>query len=133
MDFKRKNIRLKEFEYGRGYAYFITINTCEKKNFFENTVLATLIQNELILRDSKGEINLICYCVMSNHIHLLFFLGEGYDKSLSVWVSSFKRYTSKLAKEISGMDKLWQINFYDHVVRKDESLSNIAEYIYITQ
>ena len=66
---------------------------------------------------------------MSNHIHLLFSLGEGYDKPLSVWVSSFKRYTSKLAKEISGMDKLWQINFYDHVVRKDESLSNIAEYI----
>jgi len=28
-----------------------------------------------------------------------------------------------------GIKPLWQINYYEHIVRKDESLKSIAEYI----
>jgi REP element-mobilizing transposase RayT len=56
-------------------------------------------------------------------------LTESYNKNLNNWVSSFKRYTSKLPKERLNISPVWQKNYYEHVVRNDESVENIAEYI----
>ena len=39
---KRKPIRLKEFDYSAGYAYFITICTKDRRNYFWNDVGATI-------------------------------------------------------------------------------------------
>ena len=37
--------------------------------------------------------------------------------------------TIEIVKERFNLNKLWQGNFYEHIVRTDESFSNIAEYI----
>lgn len=66
---------------------------------------------------------------MPDHLHVLLSLGEGYRKSLQNWVSAFKRYTSRAANELFDIRPLWQKNFYEHTVRKEESLFDIAEYI----
>lgn len=129
VNFKRRKIRLKNFEYKTGFAYFVTINTFENKKYFNNYELANTIKDELILRNSKGEINLLCYCIMPDHIHLLFSLGDGYNKSLSNWVSAYKRFTTRTVKLSYNIEKLWQVNYYDHIVRKEESLQNISDYI----
>lgn len=128
-NFKRKNIRLKEFDYMHGYAYFVTINTNLRTKYFAIHETAQMIKTELEHRNSTGEITLLCYCIMPDHLHLLLALGENYQKNLSNWVSAFKRYTSRLAKQLFEIDKLWHINYYDHVVRKEESLAGIADYI----
>ena len=44
-------------------------------------------------------------------------------------MSAFKRYTTRVINELFGIKPLWQKNFYDHVVRKEEPLIKIAEYI----
>jgi putative transposase len=66
---------------------------------------------------------------MPDHMHLLLSLGKSYKKSLIDWVSAFKRYTSRKVNESFELTPLWQKNFYDHVVRHDESIQKIAEYI----
>ena len=60
---------------------------------------------------------------------MLLSLKESYHKSLITWVSSFKRYTAKVMNESFGIKPVWQKNFYDHIVRKEQSLRRIAEYI----
>src|SRR4030043_2339426 len=45
------------------------------------------------------------------------------------WVSAFKRYSARVIKKSYGIAPLWQKNFYDHVIRRDESLIKVAEYI----
>ncbi|MCI0449794.1 MAG: transposase [Chlorobi bacterium] len=127
--FKRKSIRLKNFDYRDGYAYFITICTNENKSYFKNTEFAIFIVNTIDYRIMLGEVTMYCYCIKPNHIHILLSLNENYKKSLSVWISSFKRYITKIAKEKFNIPHVWQKNYYDHVVRTDESLTKIAEYI----
>lgn len=50
------------------------------------------------------------------------------NTNLSAVVGSFKKAASKLIHaEYTAFD--WQKSFYDHVIRKDESLDKIREYI----
>lgn len=66
---------------------------------------------------------------MPDHVHLLLKLKEEYGKSLHNWVATFKRYTARAIGEKFDVRPLWQKNFYEHIVRKYESLEKIAEYI----
>ncbi len=136
---RRKSIRLEGFDYkGSAYVYFITICTHDKQNFFGNANVAKIIKDEIEFR-MINEIKLFCYCIMPDHLHMLLSLTEEYtDKgegksvgkgTLKNWVSAFKRYTSRITNQMFDIKPLWQKNFHDHIVRKEESLLKIAEYI----
>jgi putative transposase len=129
MKFTRKKIRLKNFDYRHGFAYFITICTCEKQPFFKDVRIAELIDKEIKYRILQKEVIIYCYCIMPNLIHLLLSLADTYIKPLGNWVSAFKRHTAKSVKEKFNIIKLWQVNFYDHVLRDEESMQTISEYI----
>jgi len=45
------------------------------------------------------------------------------------WVSAFKRYTAKKIFDLYEIRPLWQKNFYDRIVRQEESLLEMAKYI----
>jgi len=60
---------------------------------------------------------------------MLLSLTENYNQSLQNWVSSFKRYTAKKMNELFGIKPVWQVNFYEHIVLKEESLRKIADYV----
>jgi REP element-mobilizing transposase RayT len=66
---------------------------------------------------------------MPDHLHILLSLNNVYKKNLHSWVSAFKRYTTRSAKRGFGIHRLWQKNYYEHIIRKEESLIKIAEYI----
>lgn len=129
MDFKRKNIRLQNFDYGQGYAYSVTICTYEKNPLFKNFEIATVIEQEIQFRISKKEVIIYCYCIMPDHIHLLISLSENYSKKLSDWVTAFKRFTTRIIKAKFNIQYLWHINYYDHIIRKEESMQNVSDYI----
>lgn len=127
---RRKKLRLNGFDYhSRAYVYFITVCTENKQPYFQDVWLAKTIESELEFRRAKGEITLFCYCIMPDHIHLLFSLNEDFKGTVQDWVSVFKRYTARIVNELHGIKPLWQKNFYDHIVRKEESLFEIAMYI----
>jgi len=127
---QRKQLRLKDFDYkGNTYAYFITICTANKQPYFRNGKITKIIEDEAEFRRLNGEIKLYCYCIMPDHLHALISLTETYQKSLQNWITAFKRHTTRVVNELFGINPLWQKNFYDHIVRKEESLLKIAEYI----
>ena len=54
------------------------------------------------------------------------------QKSLSVIVGSFKAVVSKISnKKFPDVNFQWQSRFYDHIIRNDESLDKIREYVQI--
>ncbi len=127
---KRKTMHLKDFDYTNdNYVYFVTMCAENKQRCFVNNKITKIIEDELEFRRTTKEINLLCYCIMPDHLHILLSLTEDYHKSLQNWVSAFKRYTTRVINELFSIKPLWQKNFYDHVVRKEESLIKIAEYI----
>ena len=66
---------------------------------------------------------------MPDHIHLLISFGDDFKQNLSIWISSFKKFISKIAREKFHIIDLWQRNYYDHIIRIEESMYKIAEYI----
>ena len=126
----RKRLHLEFFNYSDNYQiYFTTICIKNKINYLLNSNLAKNIIDQLKFRRNNNEIKLYAYCIMPDHIHLLLSLGESYRKNLQNWMESFKRYTSKIAKANYQINHFWQKNFYDHIIRKEESLVMIVEYI----
>jgi REP element-mobilizing transposase RayT len=128
---KRKQIHLADYDYSNTDAvYFITICTYNKKAHFKKTDIAEYIAQEIDYRSRVAhEANMYAHCIMPDHVHLLLKLNEGYGKSLPNWMAAFKKYNSRIMSMVFDIKPLWQANYYEHIVRKDESLISIAEYI----
>lgn len=102
-------------------------------------------------------VNLDEYIVMPNHIHMILEIIKNANTrnrrdeamprlytgkypqmskispksgSLSVIIGSFKSIVAKTAnKQFPRIGFAWQSRFYDHIIRNDESLQKIREYI----
>ena len=68
------------------------------------------------------------YCLMPDHLHLLISPLES-GVNISKFVGSFKSKTTRIAWEYGLRGKVWQGRFYDHIIRKTESLQKAGEYI----
>jgi len=128
---KRKQIHLVDYDYSNtNMIYFVTICTWNKKEYFKNKEIVQYIEMEIDYRSRVAqEVTIFAYCIMPDHLHLLLKLNEGYGKSLANWVAAFKKYNTRILSMVHDIKPLWQANYYEHVVRKDELLKTIAEYI----
>ncbi|SHJ32118.1 REP element-mobilizing transposase RayT [Desulfatibacillum alkenivorans DSM 16219] len=163
--YRHKSIRLKNYDYSRPGAYYITICTQDKACLLGQVVNRKTVPSDAgkMVRQIWEEIpsrypgvRLDAFVLMPNHIHGIIILErksslqdcnqrgaesgrpQGYlaAMSLSDIVRRFKTLTTR--KYIDGVNqlgwprfngKLWQQNFYDHIIRKEESLHSIREYI----
>lgn len=76
---KRKSIRLKEYDYSKNGAYFVTICTSNRDMLFEEyEPLKIIVNNEWnCLENNYSNIVLDEFVIMPNHIHgIIFIVGE---------------------------------------------------------
>ncbi|MEE8373073.1 MAG: transposase, partial [Dehalococcoidia bacterium] len=75
---------------------------------------------------------LIAYCLMPDHLHILVQAGES-PKDLSQFVRGFKSYCTTITRSVATPaatnSRLWQRGFYEHVLRKEEDIEGVAEYV----
>jgi putative transposase len=133
MDSKRyirykKRTRLKDFDYKGCYRYFITLCTFDKKTIFIDETLVSWLIDVLKEKSTSFGFRIWAYCFMPDHLHLLI-EGKSNESDLKQFVSSYKQYTAFHYKKRYRRE-LWQINFYDHVLRKEEDTINVANYIF---
>ncbi|MCH8475766.1 MAG: transposase [Opitutales bacterium] len=68
------------------------------------------------------------WVVMPNHVHVVVAPKEPY--TVSQVLHSWKSYTANLINKRQGkIGKLWQDEFYDHLIRNERELWRINEYI----
>ena len=142
---KRKSTRLKNYDYSKTGAYFITICTKDRKNLFSpvgaDSISARMVTktfNETITQ-YKG-VDSPIFVVMPNHFHAIITILRADMESaptISEIIQSFKRYSTieymKMVKEgiLPPFDKqIWQRSFHDHVIRDRNDYDKIAKYIY---
>jgi REP-associated tyrosine transposase len=96
---------------------------CEPKGRNElcKKQIAEQIFRTALLYDHRGRWYLELMLLMPDHLHALIAIDG--ETSLSTTISSFKRARSKFA----GIR--WQRNFFDHRLRRNESLDEKASYI----
>ncbi|MCU0344635.1 MAG: transposase [Ignavibacterium sp.] len=145
---KRKNTRLKEFDYSQSRYYFVTICLKDRKEFFSHIINTDLILTEYgkILDEvwrslpKYYNVELDYYVFMPDHFHGILILdntltvkNDKEDKqfSLSEIIGKYKSYSARKIREILQMgDKFeWQKSFYDRIIRNESELYNIRKYI----
>jgi putative transposase len=151
---RRQSIRLQDYDYTRAGAYFITIVTQERKCMFGDIVDGEMRPNDWgqIVQDEwersaqiRTEIELDAFVVMPNHIHGVIVIAEGLGRatgrsplqsgpsrrSLGAFVGGFKAVVTKRINALRGLPgtPVWQRNYFEHIIRNDESLNRIRQYI----
>jgi putative transposase len=70
---------------------------------------------------------LYAYCFMPDHLHVLVAGDEWSD--LRRFVQHFKQMSGYYCKRATGQ-MLWQPSYWDHILRFEEALADVAEYIW---
>jgi putative transposase len=143
---RRRSIRLQGYDYAQVGAYFVTVCAHNRA-----CVFGEIVNGEMRLNDAGrmlhavwedlphhyAGIELDAFVVMPNHVHgIIFIVGAGFKPAPTKYglpeiVRGFKTFSSRRINESRGTPgtRVWQRNYYEHIIRNDESLDRIREYI----
>ena len=149
---QRRSIRLSDYDYSGSGVYFITICAHERRCLFGAVIAETVRLSPLgrvveaeWLRSSeiRREIELDSYVVMPNHLHGIVAIDQSVHidalkprsrrRSLGSFVNAVKATTTRRINEMRATPgaAVWQRNYYEHIVRSEDELNRIREYIAI--
>ena len=148
--YNRRSIRLKEYDYSQCGAYFITVCTKNRECYFRNNSVKEMIQKWWAELPNKFQnVELDEFVIMPNHIHGIVAIvgadlcvcpnekmGEHTGSPLPKIVQWFKTMTTnECIQNIKQFEwepfcgKLWQRNYYEHIIRNEIELNKTREYI----
>ncbi len=152
----RHSIRLKNFDYSLPGTYFVTINVFRRERLFGNVVGEKIYLNvfgQIVqicwdnLIKHYANIVLDSFVIMPNHFHAVIIIKGAMlntnhvraglkpaptkDHPLSEIVRAFKTFSARKINELRKSPGLpvWQRNYFERVIRNDEELNEIREYI----
>lgn len=121
-----KTPRLREFDYLGPYAYFVTLCCSKKSLYFTDKSVVGQVLKQLGEYSTTHGFEIHAYCFMPDHLHILIEGKENF--SLKEFMRAFKQKSEyHLRKKVDGF--LWQRSYYDHVLRKEEAIEEVARYI----
>lgn len=153
---RRRSIRLSRYDYRQSGAYFITVCTKNREFLFGQIADGKMRLNELgmaVLNEwqrterVRPGIKLDAFVIMPNHLHGILFLvyaegtarrapteevfGRPVSGSLPTIVRSFKSAAAMRINQIRNAPgaPVWQRNYYEQVIRGEEELHRIREYV----
>ncbi len=111
------------------HCYFITASTFNRLPIFADSASCQVVFNSINWLEKRGSLECYCSIIMPDHIHLVIKLGSG--QTLPQVMQSLKGYTAKRINELKGQKgHVWQNQYYDHLVRREEDMKNIILYCY---
>lgn len=143
---RRNSLRYPGHAYTEPGPYFVTICVERQMHLFGQVALARvqltpaggMVQASLLeLPNVIRSIALDSFVVMPNHVHALMFLGVDANvapTSLGAIVRRFKSLTT--TRYIDGVKRdgwarfegrLWQRDYYDHIVRSDRGVERVRD------
>jgi len=129
-------------------AYEDYLDQTSDIDWLKDAKVASMLRQNLYHHDG-GKYHLHAYCIMPNHVHVLFTplpselnevspsedaneIGERLDKAspLSKIMHSLKSYTANEANKVLKREgRFWQPESYDHWVRDEDEFERIVNYI----
>ena len=148
---KRKDIRLSDYDYSQQGGYYITICTQDRKCVLSKVRQGTGMERSCVILTELGEIAenvlrtlpaqygflLDAYIIMPNHIHTVLIKKKNIaekQKTVGQFVGAFKSLvTNRWCKVCDArgimVGKLWQRNYYDHILRNRADYYEKVKYI----
>src|SRR3989338_4418844 len=144
----RKRLRLPDYDYSSEGAYFVTICTQNRQCLFSNITDGEIRLNEAgkmnqtrwqQLPQRFDNILLDEFIIMPNHVHGIIKIAEAGTRpapTLGAVIGVFKSITTHdyiLNVQHHNWPpfpgKLWQRNYYEHIIRNESELNRIRQYI----
>jgi REP element-mobilizing transposase RayT len=124
---RRDSLRLRTFDYAARRIYFVTIVAAARRLIFNDKRVAQTTLNCLHELRQKLHFNLYVYCLMPDHFHALIGVG-GSSRTLGAICGAFKSLSTRAYwKWYEG--KLWQRQFFDHIIRNEADFFETRDYI----
>jgi putative transposase len=123
----RRSPRLKDFDYVGPLACSLTLVTRRRVPLFVDADLSQTCLDCLERSSERWGTTISAYCLMPDHVHLLVDVPDGV--SLKVFVQHFKQLSGYALKRRIG-SAVWQISYFDHILRDEESILDVARYIW---
>jgi putative transposase len=126
--FYKKQLRLPASEYIGRRTYFVTIGTENRAVFFSDLPTGHRLVEKLIASAAHSNFTLHAYCVMPDHLH---FISEALADTCDLirFVDGFKQRTAYEFSKTRGT-RLWQRRYYDHILRPNEAIEDVACYVW---
>lgn len=132
-------------EYGAGEYYHVYNRGVAKSNIFRNdedyAYMLYLFQRHLsrktstdkigrAIKNFSGEIDLIAFCLMPNHYHLMVYLKEeaGLEHLMRSVMTSYSMYFNKKYQRVGS---LFQNHFLASRITRDDYFWHISRYIHL--
>jgi REP element-mobilizing transposase RayT len=148
----RRSVRLKHYDYSSNGAYFVTVCTNHRECLLGEIIDSKIVVNlagKMVedcwhdLPNYYKNIELDYFVIMPNHIHGILILSDAnivgaglkpaptVNDELPEIVRALKTFSARRINESRNTlgTPFWQRNYYEHVIRNEESLGKIREYI----
>ena len=123
----RRPRRLDNFTYVGQNAYSVTICTYRRHPAFLDHEFTREAIARLLRTAGKFGFEVIAYCFMPDHVHLLL-LGAREDSDFKAFIKSWNTQTGFYwRRRTTG--RLWQDGYYERVIRSDVNVYFAAQYI----
>jgi putative transposase len=153
----RPDIRLANYDYSSAGGYYITLCAENRTNQFGEIIDGEMILNpegDIVFEEWERSTELRPhmifdeFVIMPNHMHAVVWILDKdtscaahssvhlqrtprVARSLGSFVAGFKATTTRRIKTIQSTPrvKIWQANFYEHIIRNEPELQRIRDYI----
>ena len=142
--FRRKRIRLENYDYSSDGAYFVTVCVIRKdiylwKNVAANCVrqnithelsdIGKLVDNEIQKVETiYDSITVDKYCIMPDHIHMILLIDTKWRTQFAPTISRvIKQFKGAITKKLGF--SIWQKSFNDEIIRNEKAYLEIWRYI----
>ena len=150
--FRISSCRLKGWDYTKPGKYFVTICTHNRLCLFGRIENDDVFLNECgnvtkgcltAISDHYPDVTLDQFIIMPNHIHFIVNitahhnvrennhspLPSGTSRTIGSIVRGFKIGVTKWCHKNTGIHRVWQRNYYEHIIRNETELNDIRQYI----
>ena len=112
-------------------VYFVTICIADRRPLLANAEAFAILRSEWEGAPRRYGWAVGRFVVMPDHVHFFCACNEAENsKSLSGFVGGFKQWTAKaILRKLALPAPLWQREFFDHLLRSDESYASKWEYV----
>ena len=113
-------------------AYHITVRGNHRNDIFrddEDFQYYLTVIEEALLYYGKYNYQLICYCLMDNHVHLMI---KTDDKPLANLISRISSiYTRYFNKKYNYIGHLFQDRYYSELIEDDKQMLETSRYVHL--
>ena len=155
--YRRRSIRLRDYDYGQQGAYGVTICTQNRELYFENGSIAEIAERCWIaIPQHFPMVELDEWVLMPNHLHGILVIISGNDirrgvqlnaptplrnsankysemspprNTLGLIVRTYKAAVTTRCRRESYNYFSWQRNYYERIIRDEAHLNRVRQYI----